>query len=142
MFANIAFGALLTTATMIIHALCTAALIAFVRGTHVGHWSLRTLWARVLVVSSLVVAMFLVSVFEASLWAAVYVGLGAIEQFAEALYFSVVTFTTLGYGDVTVGHAWRLLASLEAADGTITFGWTTALIVSIARHMSAQDPKT
>jgi voltage-gated potassium channel Kch len=45
------------------------------------------------------------------------------------MYFSIVTFTTLGYGDVLVAEQWRILAATEAANGIIMFGWTTALIV-------------
>ena len=140
MFANIAFGALLTASTVAVHALCTASLIAFLRAVRVDHWALRSVWTRVTVVSALVVGMFLVSVAEAGLWAATYVSLGAIPDFSEALYFSVVTFTTLGYGDVTVHDQWRLLASLQAADGTITFGWTTALIVAASHRIYVGNP--
>ncbi len=141
MFANIAFGALLTASTVAVHALCTASLIAFLRAMHVDHWALRSVWTRVAVISALVVGMFLVSVVEAGLWAATYVSLGAIRDFGEALYFSVVTFTTLGYGDVTVHDQWRLLASLQAADGTITFGWTTALIVAASHRIYVENPQ-
>jgi hypothetical protein len=142
MFANIGLGALMTIATMAVHALCTAALIAFLRTIHVNHWAIRNLWTRVGVISGLVVALLLVSVLEASLWAAIYVGLGTMRDFAEALYFSLVTFMTLGYGDVTLGDRWRLLASLEAAAGIITFGWTTALIVAAVHRMVARDPES
>ena len=117
---------LLTVATTVTHALCTAGLITFLRATHAHHWALRTIWSRVSVISGLVLVLFLVSVSEASRWAAVYVSVGAIEGFEEALYFSVVTFTTLGYGDITLGETSRLLACFQAANGTITFGWTTA----------------
>lgn len=51
------------------------------------------------------------------------------------MYFSMVTFTTLGYGDITLGGDWRLLASFEAANGIIMFGWTTALIVAYLQRM-------
>jgi hypothetical protein len=39
-----------------------------------------------------------------------------------------VTFTTPGYGDVVLSGDWRTLASIQAANGVIIFGWTTALI--------------
>jgi len=132
----------MTIVTVTVHALCTAALIGFLRTIHIDHWAIRTQWTRVGVVSGLVGALLLVSVLEASLWAAVYVGLGAIQDFAEALYFSVVTFTTLGYGDVTLGDRWRLLASIEAAGGSITFGWTTALIVATLQRMVVREPES
>jgi hypothetical protein len=47
----------------------------------------------------------------------------------------MVTFTTLGYGDVVVEGSWRLLASFQAANGIILFGWTTALLVAVIRAM-------
>jgi hypothetical protein len=142
MLTNIGLGALMTIATVVIHALCTAAVIAFLRTIHVDHWALRTLWTRVGVISGLVVALLLVSVLEASLWAAVYMGLGTMQDFAEALDCSLVTFTTLGYGDVTLGDQWRLLGSIEAAGGSITFGWTTALIVAASHRMVARNPES
>jgi hypothetical protein len=40
----------------------------------------------------------------------------------------MVTFTTLGFGDVVLAGQWRTLASIQAANGVIIFGWTTALI--------------
>ena len=45
-----------------------------------------------------------------------------------ALYFSMVTFTSVGYGDIVLGDSWRILASIQGANGVIIFGWTTALI--------------
>jgi len=60
----------------------------------------------------------------------------AIEQLETALYFSMVTFTTLGYGDVTMSPDWRLLASFEAANGIIMFGWTTALIAAVIQRLA------
>lgn len=40
----------------------------------------------------------------------------------------MATFTTVGYGDVVLSGQWRMLASLQAANGMIIFGWATALI--------------
>ena len=42
----------------------------------------------------------------------------------------MVTFTTLGYGDIVLDENWRLLASFEAATGIIMFGWTTAIVLA------------
>jgi voltage-gated potassium channel Kch len=79
--------------------------------------------------------MLLASLAEAGLWAATYLALGAISGVEHALYFSTVTFTTLGYGDVTLEERWRLLSAIEAANGIIMFGWTTALIVAAVTHV-------
>jgi voltage-gated potassium channel Kch len=61
--------------------------------------------------------------------------LTAIPDLETALYFSMVTFTSVGYGDVVIAGDWRILASLEGANGVIIFGWTTALIFYVLQHL-------
>jgi hypothetical protein len=84
---------------------------------------------HVLQLSRVVLIMFLASIIEVILWAFTYLQLGAIEGFENAVYFSMVTFTTLGYGDIVLHEGWRLLASFEAINGIIMGGWTTAIVM-------------
>lgn len=84
-------------------------------------------WFRL---SNIVLLMFIISVVEVALWAVAYLALGALDAFEPALYFSMVTFTTLGYGEIVLDPEWRLLASCEAAIGIIMFGWTTAIVLA------------
>jgi hypothetical protein len=98
-------------------------------------------------VAALVLVMFLAAVVESSIWAVNYVRLGAMDSFEPALYFSMVTFTTLGYGDIVLNEDWRLVASFQAAIGTAMFGWTAALIVAFVQRLYlaepvAKEPKT
>ena len=79
--------------------------------------------------------MFVAHLIEMALWAALYRGLGLFETFETAFYFSSVTYTTLGYGDIVPEAHWRLLATLEAANGFILFGWTTALVFAVLREI-------
>ena len=51
----------------------------------------------------------------------------------------MVTFTTLGYGDVLLDENWQLLASFEAANGMIMFGWTTAIIIAVVQRVHFRD---
>jgi hypothetical protein len=87
------------------------------------------------VVSGVVIIMFCVSLFEVLLWAIPYLASGSLQRFEEAVYFSMVTYTTLGYGDVVLSERWRLLASFEAANGIIMFGWTTAIIMAVIKKV-------
>jgi voltage-gated potassium channel Kch len=80
--------------------------------------------------------MFVATVIEAGIWALTYISVEAITEFEEALYFSMVTYATLGYGDVVLVQQWRLLSSFQAANGAIMFGWTTAVIVLAIRDIS------
>ncbi len=57
------------------------------------------------------------------------------NSFAEALYFSLVTFTTLGYGDITLQSGWKLLAGFEAINGIMLIGWTTANMFSLIQNI-------
>jgi hypothetical protein len=87
-----------------------------------------------LIIVLFVLFMFLAMVVEMSIWAAVYYGVGAIEGFEDALYISVGSFTTIGYGDVAVAPEWRLLVAFEGANGMIIFGWATALVIAAVQH--------
>jgi hypothetical protein len=61
-------------------------------------------------------------------WAALLLALGAFATLEAALYFAVVTFTTLGYGDLVLGADWRLLGAFAAVNGAVIIGWTTAMV--------------
>ena len=125
---------LLTVATVAIHGACTAGTLSLVSRVRTGHWLARSLLRKVVVVSLLVVLMLAASLVEAWLWSLAYVASGAIESAEEALYFSLVTFTTLGYGDVTLGPCCRLLGALQAAVGIVVFGWSTALVFAAVQR--------
>ena len=77
-----------------------------------------------------VLIIFAASMVESIVWAATYIKIGAVQTFTDALYFSIVTYTTLGYGDITLSESWRLLSSFQAAIGIIIFGWSTAIVVA------------
>jgi hypothetical protein len=74
---------------------------------------------------------------EVMVWALTYLSLPAdanFDSFEQAVYFSLVTFTTLGYGDITLGPEWRVLSGLEAMNGILLFGWTTALLFVVVQR--------
>ena len=98
MWQQIAVGSVLVIATTLAHGAGTVlAMRGLSRVTRVH----RTYIGRGLVISGLVLAMFLLSIADALLWAYAYVQVGAIPDREAAMYFSMVTFTTLGYGDIT-----------------------------------------
>jgi voltage-gated potassium channel Kch len=74
-------------------------------------------------------------VLDVSVWAAFYYVQAALPGFEESLYFSTVTFTTVGYGDIVLGREWRQLATFEAMNGWIIFGWATALIIAVIQRL-------
>lgn len=81
-----------------------------------------------------VLFVMLVHTLQVWIWASVFMALGAFAQLEPALYFSLVAFSTVGFGDITLGHEWRLLSALTAANGFLSFGWSTAHMVELVRR--------
>jgi len=75
----------------------------------------------------------IILIHTAEIWAfaALYLELGCFTHFEEALYFSTVTYATVGYGDLVMPHAWRILGAIEGAAGIIMLAWSTAFLVSL-----------
>ena len=81
-----------------------------------------------------VLFVMLVHTLNVWIWAVTFYGIGAFSQFEPALYFSLVSFSTLGFGDITLNHEWRLLSGITAANGLLSFGWSTAYMVELLRR--------
>ncbi len=86
-----------------------------------------------------VLAILLIHFFEAWIWAAIYYSVGEFTNIAQAVYFSVVTATTLGFGDITLSEQWQLISSFEAMGGLILFGASTAFLIEVIRHFFNRD---
>ncbi len=82
-----------------------------------------------------VLGIIVIHTVEAWVWALVYLHLDQFVELAPALYFSVTTSTTLGYGDITLSEQWQLLATFEAMGGLILFGASTAFLLGLMGHL-------
>jgi hypothetical protein len=68
---------------------------------------------------------------EIAVWAEVFVMLREFTNFGTAYYHSAVNYTTLGYGELVMSASWRMLGPLEAANGMILYGVSTAMIFAV-----------
>ena len=134
MLQNLALGTLMIILTVLIH---TFGLIAVTRVmTHAtDRFRMHGHRSRVIAMISVVFGLFLVLTVEVWLWAACYWVLDALPNFAEALYFSTVSFSTVGFGDVIPKHQWRLLGALEAVNGFLMIGWSTAYLIAASTRV-------
>jgi hypothetical protein len=88
-----------------------------------------------------VLAILLLHLLEAGVWALSLWGLGAFERMDTAIYFSIVSYATVGYGDVVPDGAWRTAGAIEGLTGMLVVGWSTGLIVAgIGRFQDAMLP--
>lgn len=69
------------------------------------------------------------------LWAWLYRRVGAIHGLEASLYFSGITFTTVGYGDITLARCWRLLSVGEAVNGVLMAGWSAAQLIFLVQRL-------
>jgi hypothetical protein len=78
---------------------------------------------------------FTAHLIEIALWAALFVLCGEFKSLGLAFYHSAVNYSTLGYGDLIMSSSWKLLGPLEAADGALMFGVSTAMVFTIAQRL-------
>ena len=91
--------------------------------------------AQVGVLVFVVLGLLGIHTVEIWLYGLMFWAIGAIPDFETALYFSTVTFTTIGYGDVVLDKKWRMFGAIEAANGLILFGWSTAFLFSVTTRL-------
>ena len=91
-------------------------------------------------------AIFLIFIHlvQAAIWALLFMFLPDViefENFEKSMYFSLVTFTTLGYGEITISSTSRILAGLEAINGITLIGWSTAFMFAIFQELIRKSVK-
>ncbi len=134
MLNNLVIAGLMLVVTTVIHAAFMVLALKLLQPYEKIDWQ-TSFVHRFQAVIATVLLMFVATILEVSAWAATYLALGAISGVEQSLYFSTVTFTSLGYGDVVLDERWRLLASFQAANGIILFGWTTATAFAVLRSI-------
>ncbi|MEL6409108.1 MAG: ion channel [Pseudomonadota bacterium] len=82
-----------------------------------------------------VIFLSLVLLVEAIVWAIAFLAMGVASGFWQAVYFSIVTLTTLGYGDLVPPENAQMVAAFCAMAGLFLVGLSTAFVVEILRRI-------
>jgi hypothetical protein len=122
---QIAIGSMAIAVNVAIHASLS---VAVVRPFRRHATSATTYLQKELLIIAVVMWFFLSVCVQCWTWSGLLLWFGALGSLEEALYFTTVTFTTLGYGDVVLLPEWRLLGAFAATNGTIIIGWVTAML--------------
>lgn len=135
MVVQIALGSGLLLVSILIAAL--SAWVMELAFAHSHGWLMREPHRPKLMLVIAGVSLWVLGIITAGvwIWAFAFRGLGVFGTFEEAMYFSLVAYTTLGFGDVLLPQEWRLLAGMAAANGLLNFGLLTALLVEALRHV-------
>jgi hypothetical protein len=121
----------LTAVTVIIHGVGTTAAAGRVVRAWAGRKDSPGRLGTELLLTRLVSRLLLLHLAEAVVWALFFRLVGGLPDLESAAYFSLTSYTTVGYGDVVLPAPWRLLGPLEAAVGVLMLGWSTGILVAV-----------
>ena len=135
MLLQIALGSGLLVLNVILMALAALVLESAFRTVH--PWLIAPPQRPKLVLMLVAVGLWVLGVITVGvwIWALSLHLVGAFATFEEAVYFSLVCFTTLGFGDVLLPAEWRILSGMTAANGFLNFGLLTALLIEALRQI-------
>lgn len=122
---------LLIAVTVLVHGFGTYGLVGGLLRESRAKWDHISIFRLQFVLARVVLALFALHLAEAAIWAGFYTFSGALPDFRTALYFSLASYTTVGYGDVVLGDQWRLLGVFEACIGVLMLGWSTGILFAL-----------
>jgi len=134
MFVQFAVSSALILAMVIIHGIGLATLAHVVRSeTREEHTRHLTPLALRGIVFTVVIVFGLFTLHGIEIWAFAlfFLAVDALPTLESALYFSSITYGTIGYSDAAIAHEWRLVAAFEGIAGIILLGWSTAFFVRL-----------
>jgi ion channel len=132
MLSKLLIGWALMGLCVVVHAIGVTTAVRWLRGlrrsaTFLHQWTGIFVWLAGWII--------LLHLLEVTVWGLFYLWKDAMPDLASALYFSAVTYTTTGYGDLVLPAEWRLLGAIEALTGILMCGWSTGFFFAIVSRM-------
>lgn len=134
-FFPLAVGVGAVVCTIFVHALALAASVNLFRHERKRGRPGTGALIDFTIVALVILFAFVAHLIEIALWAGLLVFCGEFQEFGISFYCSAVNYTTLGYGDVLLTPSWRLLGPLEAANGALMFGVSTAMVFTVIQRL-------
>lgn len=139
LFLNMLVAGLLVAITFSVHFAGLVGLTAVFRRAAQGATPQAEVLREGISILAVVFGLFVLHSVEIWIYAIAFLTLGEFGSVETALYFSVSSFTTVGYGDVITSDNWRLLGAIEGANGFLLIGWSTAFLVSLTGRLRALE---
>lgn len=130
MLSKLGIGFTLMAICVVIHAASVTSAMWWVR-THAAASTEGRYLARIWLFVRIAWWIILFHLLEICVWAAFYWWKGALPDLPSAVYFSAVTYTTTGYGDLVLPPDWRLVGGIEALTGILMCGWSTGFFFAV-----------
>ena len=132
---QLVLGGLMLAVTATVHLLLTTVLVEVIRAPGVEAWCKTRQERRMLTTLLGAGAVALTILLDIALWALLLRQLSVFPNFESSLFFSGITFTSVGFGDQNLPTCWRLLGVAEAVNGLLIAGWSTAILVALVQRM-------
>jgi hypothetical protein len=132
MLAKLLIGWFLMALCVAIHAIGVTSAVRWFRRYPI---TLQRFWAGTWLFILLAGWIILLHLVEITVWGAFYVWQEAMPDLPTSLYFSAVTYTTTGYGDLVLPSEWRLVGGVEALTGILMCGWSTGFFFVVVSRM-------
>jgi len=87
-------------------------------------------WSSLAVLNGVMLLLVIGNLGQIAIWALLFLFLNEFQQFSAAFYHSAVNFGSLGYGDIVMSDKYKLLGALEAINGVLMIGVSTAALMT------------
>jgi len=128
-------GVVAGACAIMIHVLPVNATVRLIRREKILGRVGTSAWTDMGIIARILSYAILAHLAEVAFWGVLFMVCGEFPDFGTAFYHSAVNYTSLGYGDVVMTPAWRLLGPLEAANGLLLFGVTTAMVFAVLQRL-------
>lgn len=88
-------------------------------------------WSSMAIIKSVMLILIIGNLIQIAIWASLFLWFGEFTEFGEAFYHSAVNFSTLGYGDFVMSAEIKLLGPIEAINGGLMIGMSTAVLMTV-----------
>lgn len=135
MLVQILLGAALLIVNTLMTTFSALAMLRFAR--RYSGWLSREPHDLKLILAASVVSVWMLAIITASvtIWATTFRLLQLFPDMESAVYFSLVVYTTLGFGDVTLTTDWRIFGVVAAVNGLLNIGLLTAIMMETLRNI-------
>ncbi len=135
MLTSIAVGLSLSVLTIAIHAVGTTWWLRHLTSQAPNAPTAIPFVAQLRILCSTAVVLLCLHIVEVVVWAIAYLPVDSkeVQTFEESVYFSMVTFAALGYGDIVLDGPWRLMSAIQSMTGLLAFGWSAALLFAVVQ---------
>lgn len=129
MFGNVLIGLGVMMICLFVQALLVAVSVQFY-ARHQSSKVVASFTSTVLLIGCVMMVLVLGNFIQITIWGALFVYLGEFESYRVAAYHSAVNFATLGYGDIVMSEQHRILGPMQAINGVLMVGVSTAVMMS------------